>query len=146
MATITSKPSPKGWPRISVSVHYDEAGKMIDWLGAAFGFEVRLRVDGEGGVVEHAELTLGEGLIMTGDARKAERPWRKTPKELGASTMSLCVYVDDVESHCARARAAGATIAKEPTTTDYGEEYWTDRGYEAIDPEGHHWYFVQRLK
>jgi uncharacterized glyoxalase superfamily protein PhnB len=56
------------------------------------------------------------------------------------------VYVDDAEAHCARARAAGAKIVEEPTTHDYGEEYWTDRGYEAEDLEGHHWWFYQRLR
>jgi uncharacterized glyoxalase superfamily protein PhnB len=56
------------------------------------------------------------------------------------------VYVDDVEAHCARARAAGARILVGPQTTDYGEEYWTDRGYEAEDLEGHHWWFYQRLR
>ena len=43
-------------------------------------------------------------------------------------------------------RAAGATIAMEPATTDYGEDYWSDRTYEAIDPEGHHWWLMQRLR
>jgi uncharacterized glyoxalase superfamily protein PhnB len=58
----------------------------------------------------------------------------------------LCVYVDDVDAHCRRARAAGATIAMEPTTNDYGSDYWTDRTYEAIDLDGHHWWFIQRLR
>jgi uncharacterized glyoxalase superfamily protein PhnB len=51
-----------------------------------------------------------------------------------------------VDAHCERARAAGALIQKEPTTTDYGEKYWTDRTYGAKDPEGHMWWFMQRLK
>jgi len=54
--------------------------------------------------------------------------------------------VDDVEAHCARARAAGAKIRSEPTTTDYGEDHWTDRGYECEDIGGHHWWFYQRLR
>jgi uncharacterized glyoxalase superfamily protein PhnB len=56
------------------------------------------------------------------------------------------IYVDDVEAHCKQAREAGAKIISQPTTTDYGEEYWTDRGYEAADIEGHHWWFYQRLR
>jgi uncharacterized glyoxalase superfamily protein PhnB len=55
------------------------------------------------------------------------------------------VYMDDVVAHCQRARAAHATIATEPTVSDYGEEYWKDRCCEAIDPEGHHWWFCERL-
>ncbi len=58
----------------------------------------------------------------------------------------MMVYVEDGEARCQRARKAGAKIVSEPATTDYGEEYWTDRGYEAEDPEGHHWWFIQRLQ
>jgi uncharacterized glyoxalase superfamily protein PhnB len=54
--------------------------------------------------------------------------------------------VDDVDAHCERARAAGATILSEPTVSDYGEEHWADRGYEAEDPEGHRWWFAQRVR
>jgi len=82
---------------------------------------------------------------MLGDAR--DRAWRQSPKAVnGANTQTLMVFVDDVDAHCKRAKAAGATIAKEPETTDYGDDFWSDRGYEAIDHEGHHWYFVQRMR
>ena len=57
-----------------------------------------------------------------------------------------CFHVEDVDAHCARSRAAGARIVREPTTSDYGEDYWSDRTYEAVDPEGHHWYFIQRMR
>jgi uncharacterized glyoxalase superfamily protein PhnB len=56
------------------------------------------------------------------------------------------VCVDDVDAHCEQARAAGAKIIDEPTTTDYGEEYWSDRTYRVEDPEGHHWFFMQRMR
>jgi uncharacterized glyoxalase superfamily protein PhnB len=64
----------------------------------------------------------------------------------GVNTQTLCVFVDDVDAHCARAKAAGATILNEPKTTDYGEEYWTDRAYLARDLEGHQWWFMQRVR
>ncbi len=131
---------------MSASVAYREAAKAIDFLCKAFGFEVQLRVDGEGGKIEHAELVLGGGLITTGDVDRG-RAWRKPPKDAdGVNTIQLCFYIDDVDAHCARARAAGATIAGEPKTTDYGDDYWSDRSYEAIDPEGHRWYFMQRMR
>ncbi|MBF5041832.1 aminotransferase [Aggregicoccus sp. 17bor-14] len=135
---------PADWPRISTSLHYESAAKAIDWLERAFGFEVRLKVEGEGGRIEHSELVYGGGVVMVGDAKG--KPWHKSPRQLGgANTQALFVYVDDVEAHCARARAAGAKVLSEPKTTDYGEDYWVDRGYEAEDLEGHHWYFAQRL-
>src|SRR6266516_7071385 len=130
--SLTKNPPPKGWPRISSSPTYLDASKAIDWLVRAFGFEVQLKVEGEGGTIVHSELVLGGGMVMVGDSK--ERPWRKSPKEVGgANTQALCIYVDDVDAHCEKARAAGAIIAAEPKTTDYGDDYWTDRSYEAVD-------------
>ena len=131
---------------MSASVVYDEAAKAIDWLCRAFGFEVQLKVEADGGKIAHSELVLGGGLISTGDVDKPGRDWRKTPKQAGGCTTTLCFYIDDVDAHCERARKAGATIATEPKTTDYGDGYWVDRSYEAVDPEGHHWWFMQRMK
>lgn len=71
----------------------------------------------------------------------------RSPRSLdGANTQSLMLYVDDVDAHCARARAAGAVIDAEPSVNDYGEEYWSDRSYGCSDPEQHHWWFAQRLR
>lgn len=142
------KPTPPGWPRISSAVYYQEPAQAIAWLCLAFGFEVRLKVEGEGGTIEHSELTFGDGLIMVGGLHKREKfAYRRSPSELdGANTQSMMVYVDDVEAHCQQARAAGAKIVTEPETHDYGEDYWTDRGYECEDIGGHHWWFFQRLR
>jgi len=144
--SIAGNPPPKGWPRISSSLVYENAAQAIDWLCKAFGFEVQLKVEADGGKIAHAELVLGGGLITTGDVKREGRDWRKTPKEAGGCTQTLGIVVDDVDAHCERARKAGATIATEPKTTDYGDGYWVDRSYEAIDPEGHHWWFWQRIK
>lgn len=145
------KNAPAGWPRISSALFYREPAKAIDWLCHAFGFEVRLKIEGEGGRIEHSELVYGDGLIMvSGIERHPDKPvasHRASPQSIhGTNTQSLMVYVDDVEAHCARARAAGARIVAEPKTSDYGEDYWTDRTYEAVDLEGHHWWFTQRLR
>ncbi|MCB9727039.1 MAG: VOC family protein [Deltaproteobacteria bacterium] len=144
------KNPPEGWPRISSAVFYDDAARAIDWICEAFGFEVRMKIEGEDGQIEHSELELPGGLIMVGQVRGAARPersWCATPQALGGkNTQALCVCVDDADAHCERARAAGATIASEPKTTDYGEDYWADRTYEAVDLEGHHWWFMQRVR
>jgi uncharacterized glyoxalase superfamily protein PhnB len=101
--------------------------------------------------VAHSQLIYGEGMIMVGSAGGAparpERAGCVSPRSVGgANTQRMCAFVDDVDAHCERARAAGATIAAEPRTEDHGEDYWADRSYEAIDPEGHHWFFIQRLR
>jgi uncharacterized glyoxalase superfamily protein PhnB len=142
------KPTPPGWPRISSSIYYDDAAKAIDWLCEAFGFEVILKVEGEGGRIEHSELGFGGGLIMVcGTDRTEKMPDIRSPGQVGGgNTQNLFVYVDDLDAHLKRARAAGAKIFAEPKTSDYGEEYWTDRGYEAVDLGGHHWWFAERLR
>lgn len=142
------KHPPEGWPRISSSVFYDDAGAAIDWLARAFGFEVQVHIKNERGQTVHSQLTLSGGLIMVGQAGLAkERPFCKSPRAVdGANTQALCVFVDDADAHCEHSRAAGAAIKVEPATQDYGEAYWADRSYEAEDLEGHHWWFMQRLR
>lgn len=143
------KNTPPGWPRISTALYYEDASKAIDWLCRAFGFQVQLKIEGDGGKIEHSELVYGGGLIMVGDgAGKEEKfPYRRSPSQVGgANTQNMMVYVDDVEAHCKQAREAGARIVSEPATTDYGEEYWSDRGYACEDIGGHHWWFYQRLR
>ncbi len=145
------KKTPDGWPRISAGLHYEDASTAIDWLCRVFGFEVRLKIEGEGGRIEHSELMYGEGLIMIGTAGekpgRADSSYRASPRSLdGANTQSLCVFVDDVDAHCKNARAEGAKITVEPVTEDYGDDYWSDRSYQAEDLEGHRWWFLQRIR
>jgi uncharacterized glyoxalase superfamily protein PhnB len=130
---------------MSSGVFYEDPAKAIDWLCRVFGFEVQIKVEGEDGAIHHSELVFGGGLIMVGGA--GTNTYRKSPRSIGgANTQTLFVYVDDVEAHFTRAQAAGATIVSEPKTTDYGEEYWADRTYQAQDLEGHHWWFSQRVR
>src|SRR5262249_35139618 len=142
------KPTPPGWPRISSAVYYDDASRAIDWLCNAFGFEVQLKVTADDGKVAHSELTYGGGLVMISEATERDRfPYRRCPAEVGgANTQNMMIYVDDVEAHCKHAREAGAVIVQEPETHDYGEDYWTDRGYQCRDPGGHHWWFYERIR
>ena len=142
------KNPPEGWPRISSSLFYENAAAAIDWLVRAFGFEVQERVEDEQGRIVHSQLVLDGGLIMVGQTGlQADREFQQSPQALGGTnTQSLAVHVDDVDAHCERARAAGAKITMEPATQDYGEGYWVDRSYGAWDLEGHHWWFLQRLR
>jgi uncharacterized glyoxalase superfamily protein PhnB len=143
------KPTPAGWPRISPGVYYRDALEMIDWLCRAFGFTLQLKVVEEGRLM-HSQLVYGEGLIMVGEELSGEsrrfQTDRKSPLNAGCNTQNLMVYVDDVDAHCEQARAAGAQIVAEPELHDYGPEHWADRAYGALDPEGHLWWFVQRIR
>lgn len=145
------KATPKGWPRIASSLFYNDANAAIDWLVRAFGFSVQLKVEGPDGRVLHSQLRYGEGLVMVGEGgpERSERfgvPMSSPQSCGGANTQMLMVYVDDAQAHCERARAAGARIVLEPAVQDYGPEYWADRCYGALDPDGHLWWFCERVR
>jgi uncharacterized glyoxalase superfamily protein PhnB len=145
------KPTPAGWPRISSAVFYTDAAKAIDWLCEVFGFEVRLRVEGEDGSIEHCELVYGEdGLIFVGQEGHGNRDEDRhmvSPRSVnGGNTQALSVFVDDADAHYAHTKAAGARIFRPLETTDYGPEYWADRTYGARDLDGHLWWFMERVR
>ncbi|MET1010416.1 MAG: VOC family protein [Gaiellaceae bacterium] len=116
---------------------YEDVAAAIDWLCGAFGFEERLRFADGNGIVTHAELTLGGGEVFLGHPG----PDYRSPRELGAFTHLVHVYVDDVDAHCARAVEAGAPVLGELQDTPYG-----DRRYDTEDLEGHRWSFAQAVR
>jgi uncharacterized glyoxalase superfamily protein PhnB len=149
-------PPPAGWPQLSSSVFYRDPAKAIAWLCDAFGFELRLKVEGEPGEIVYSELVYGGALVSVsasakpGDAVEPGREFKArhaSPRDLGGrNTQALCLFVDDAYAHCAQPRAQGATIYAEPATHDYGDDYWSDRSYGADDCEGHAWWFMHRIR
>ena len=118
------------------ALRYDDAPAAITWLCEAFGFEEHLVVRGEGDAIDHAQLTLGDGMIMLGSARRDEDGSLVPPGDAGGVTQTLYIVVADVDAHCARARAAGAEIVMEPAEQHYGGKLYACR-----DPEKHLWNF-----
>ncbi len=130
---------PEGMQRITPTLCYADAPAAIDFLQRAFGFHTRERLDMEDGRVGHAELGLEGGVIMLASL------WPEmgfaSPRDLtGVHGQTYC-FVDDVDAHHARARAAGATIVAEPADQFYGA-----RMYRAVDPEGHRWIFATQVR
>jgi uncharacterized glyoxalase superfamily protein PhnB len=128
---------PAGYTRVAPYLLYEDAAAALDWLAEAFGFLERFRHPLDDGRVDHAEMEFDGGLIMLatpgGDYR--------SPRRLGGATVVIHVYVDDARAHCERARAAGATIEREPTEKPYGTIQ-----YSAEDPEGHVWLFSEQVR
>jgi uncharacterized glyoxalase superfamily protein PhnB len=119
------------------TMRYRDAPRMIDWLCQAFGFTRHLVVPGEQGTIVHAQLTLGNGMVMVGSARDDDFGKLVQPaRDVGTSTGSVYAVVPDADAHYARARAAGAEILLDIKDEDYG-----GRGYTARDPEGQIWTF-----
>ncbi len=117
-------------------LYYADVAGAIDWLVRAFRLSERLRLEAPNGFVVHAELQLGDAVVMVGGLgpRNAGPP----PERVRSG---VYVFVDDVDGHCQMARAAGADIVEEPSDAAFG-----DRVYLARDPEGHEWYFAQHLR
>jgi uncharacterized glyoxalase superfamily protein PhnB len=111
---------------------YPDVREAVAWLGAAFGFEERLRI----GEDHRSQLQLGEGAVILGDVRGDRRPPRS-----GEVTHSVTVRVEDARTHCEQAREHGARILMEPTDFEYGE-----RQYQAEDLAGHRWTFSETLR
>ena len=130
-------------PVFTSSVSYRDPKAALRWLERAFGFEVTMAIDGPPDAPEmcHYEMSsAGQGRIMVG-AQWAD--WIRSPASVGGAN-TQCVHVhlpSGLDQHCERARAAGATIAAEPEDQFYG-----DRTYRAVDPEGHVWTFGQRVR
>ena len=95
---------PAGFPRITPYLLYEDVDATLDWLIAAFGFTEQVRMKGPDGKANHAEVSLGDGVVMMGHPG----PDYQNPKRRGGATQLVYVYVDDVDKHFAVAKAAGA--------------------------------------
>lgn len=132
--TIAAAPRPSIYPRL---VYRDERA-ALEFLVRAFGFVERreARLEHETGML--AWLELGTGLIAIGRAGP-EHHGLASPADVGAPTAMMMVDVNDADAHHRRAAAEGARIESEPQ-----DMLWGDRRYEALDLDGHRWYFAQR--
>jgi PhnB protein len=128
---------PRGYPRIAPYLLYEDPAAALEWLGRAFGFRERFRHVVEEGRIDHAEMEFEDGLIMLARPSKEYR----APRQLGAATVVIHVYIDAIHAHAARARKAGAAIVSEPTEKPYGTIQ-----YAAEDPEGHVWLFSEQVR
>jgi uncharacterized glyoxalase superfamily protein PhnB len=127
---------PPNTQRVVPYLFYKNGRAAIDFIAKAFGFEVRFALPGPGDRVMHAELGYGDAVVYLGTP-DGQKPARALPQR----NATVLVYVDDVDAHCARARAAGAKIVREPADQFYG-----DRTYAARDPEGQEWYFHTHVR
>lgn len=124
-----------GGSSIIPALRYRDAHAAIEWLCNVLGLSRHAVYDGPNGTVAHAELVLGNGMIMLGSQKDDEYgKGFKTPGELGVETRSAYVVVADAEAVWERAKAAGAVVARPIQNTEYGSREFTLK-----DPEGHSW-------
>jgi PhnB protein len=126
------KPIPEGYHSLTPYLSVDDAAEAIEYYKKAFGAKERVRMDAPGGKIGHAELEIGDALVMLSDP--FPQATTRTPKELGGTTASIFMYVEDVDSVVKRAVDAGGTI-----TMEVVDQFWGDRFGSVTDPFGHLW-------
>ena len=125
-------PIPEGYPRVTPYLIVDGAAAAIDFYKSVLGATERMRMGGPGDKIGHAELEIGNSLIMLAD----EHPEMdaRGPRSVGGTPVSLHVYVEDADGVFERAVGAGAKAQRPVETQFYG-----DRLGSFEDPFGHHW-------
>jgi PhnB protein len=126
------KPIPDGYPRVTPYLHVDGAAKAIDFYTKVLGAKERMRMDGPDGKIGHAELEIGDAVVMLAD----EYPDMRAvgPKTVGGTPVTIFVYVEDVDKTFKTAVEAGA---KELQAVE--DKFYGDRSGMFEDPFGHQW-------
>lgn len=126
------KPIPDGYPQVTPYLIVDGATDAIDFYGRVFGARERMRMETPGGRIGHAELELGDGLVMLAD--EAQEHGARAPRTVGGTPVLMSVYVEDVDAVFRSAIDAGARSVRDPENMFYG-----DRTGQFEDPFGHQW-------
>jgi PhnB protein len=125
-------PIPEGYPRVTPYLIVDGASEAIDFYTSVLGATERMRMDAPGGRIGHAELEVGDSVVMLADENPEMNA--RGPRAFGGSPVSLMVYVEDVDGVFGRALEAGAKELRPVENQFYG-----DRLGAFEDPFGHEW-------
>ena len=136
---MATKPIPEGYHTLTPYLAVDDAAQAIEYYKKVFGAKERMRMDAPEGKIGHAELEIGDSLVMLADAfpQSTTRP----PKELGGTSASVFMYVDDVDAVVKQAVDGGATI-----TMEVADQFWGDRFGSIKDPFGHSWSIATHIE
>ena len=126
------KPIPEGYTTPIPYLAVDDAEAAIEYYKKAFGAKERTRMPMPDGKVGHAELEIGQSIIMLSDP--FPQASTRSPKELGGTTASIFMFAEDVDAVVKRAVDAGATV-----TMEVADQFWGDRFGTITDPFGHVW-------
>ena len=126
------KPIPEGYHTVTPYLAVDDAAEAIEYYKKAFGAKERVRMEAPEGRIGHAELEIGDSLVMLSDP--FPQATTRSPKELGGTSASIFLYVEDVDAVVKQAVDTGATI-----TMEVADQFWGDRFGSVQDPFGHLW-------
>jgi PhnB protein len=136
---MPAKPIPEGYHTLNPHLAVDDAAQAIEFYKRAFGAKARERVPTPDGKIAHAELEIGDSVLMLGDPMP-QSPF-KPPKQLGGISGGLYVYVEDVDEIVQQVVDAGGTITMPVENT-----FWGDRFGSVTDPFGHTWSIATRVE
>ena len=125
-------PIPEGYHTLTPYLTFDNAAEAMDYYKDVFGAKERMRMETPGGKIGHAEIEIGDSLVMLADA--FPQSTTKPPSELGGTSAGVFLYVEDVDAVTQKAVDAGATI-----TMEVADQFWGDRFGSVTDPFGHSW-------
>jgi PhnB protein len=126
------KPIPEGYHTLAPYLAVENAAQAIEYYQSAFGAKERVRMEAPGGAIGHAELEIGDSVVMLSDP--VPQASTQPPKELGGTSVSVFMYVEDVDAVVKQAVDAGATVLME-----VADQFWGDRFGTVQDPFGHTW-------
>jgi PhnB protein len=129
---MATKPIPEGYHSVTPYLVVDGAARAIEYYEQAFGAKERVRMSAPDGKIGHAELEVGDALVMLSDP--LPQFVGRSPKELGGTSVSLFMYVEDVDATVKAAVEAGGSL-----TTEVADQFWGDRFGSVTDPFGHLW-------
>ncbi|HEU4629732.1 MAG TPA: VOC family protein [Gemmatimonadaceae bacterium] len=135
----TKSTPPAGYHTITPGLIVRDAARAIDFYTRAFGAEEVTRMSGPDGGILHAEIRIGDSIVMLGEEN--EQWGTRSPLSTNGNPGSLHIYVDDVDAAFARALGAGATV-KQPLE----DAFWGDRYGKVRDPFGHEWGLATRIR
>jgi PhnB protein len=136
---MATKPIPEGYNALTPYLAVDDAAEAIEYYERAFGAKERVRMETPDGKIGHAELEIGDSLVMLSDPfpQASTRP----PKEIGGTSASVFMYVEDVEAVVEQAVDTGATV-----TMEVQDQFWGDRFGSVTDPFGHVWSIATHIE
>ena len=126
------QPVPDGYHTVSPYLAVEDAAAAIDYYKKAFGATERVRMEAPDGKIGHAELEIGDSIVMLADP--FPQASTKPPHELGGTSAGVFLYVEDVDAVVKRAVDAGASV-----TMEVADQFWGDRFGTVTDPFGHVW-------
>jgi PhnB protein len=129
---VAVKPIPDGYHSVTPYLVVKDAAKALEFYKKALGAKELMRMPGPGGRVMHAEIRIGNSVVMMAD--EFPQMGASSPQTLGGTPVGLMIYVEDVDSRFNQAVAAGAKVER-----PLQDQFYGDRSGTVVDPFGHKW-------